>query len=705
MLRRVLESLRREYHDHRMARFAVWVIAYGIALWVVDRFGRGTSTFLWFLFWVTALPTGGYYLFRLQSYVRRRVMWRLRRRLVAAYVFIGMVPIALILVLVWLGLFILSGQFAAFLVANRLSHSSDQLRHLNRAVTHLAEISTETTPRALADYLQKLYVREFHLRPSNYPSLEVTLRVGTEVRAFFLDGRPIANPVTIPSWLGDAEFAAIVSDQGRFQIRAVEFAQTRAGPLRLVLSQPIAPALLDQVGEGIGPVGIVTGKSTGSAVTFQMGQANTGGPAAGGSLMSAPDGRPNPGSAITSQHLVIPPPANSFDFKVYGTSVVAPVVWGGDQERKSEEVLLVYVTSRVFSLSHELLSTLGELSSVYVTIFYVVASIFLVIELISLVIGIRLNRSITVTVDRLYEATERVKRGDFSHRVGLPPTDQLSALGAAFDGMTASVERLLQESLEKTRLEGELEIAREVQRQLFPQLMPDVPGMELHGVCKPARVVSGDYYDFLPSPREGVALVLGDVSGKGISAALLMASIQSALHAQLHDGNAGGEFAGDHVVMPDEVVRRLNNQLYESTPREKYATFFYGVYDGSTHRLSYTNAGHPPPALFRRGRIERLTVGGTVVGLFPSILYEQGAIELEPGDVLLAFTDGMTEPENSYGEEFGEKRLFEVARRCLTCSAEQMVDELYRAVNDWTGSPELQDDMTMLVAKAVHKAP
>ncbi|HLW80038.1 MAG TPA: PP2C family protein-serine/threonine phosphatase, partial [Terriglobia bacterium] len=355
----------------------------------------------------------------------------------------------------------------------------------------------------------------------------------------------------------------------------------------------------------------------------------------------------------------------------------------------------------ILTLNRELLGTLGDFTRIYVFAFEAVAVIFLIIEVVAIVIGIQLTRSMTTTVDRLYQATEKVKKGDLRYRINLPPRDQLSALGEAFDNMTASVERLLRESEEKSRLESELEIAHEVQSRLFPESPPRIPGLELFGLCRPARVVSGDYYDFLRLGDDRVGVVLGDISGKGISAALLMASIQSALHAQFYDGNSSGGAAGAVPISTAEVVGRLNRQLYASTPREKYATFFYGVYDGSTRKLTYTNAGHLPPFLFHQGKVSRLEAGGTVVGLFSSAAYQEAVVALDPGDALLAFTDGVTEPENIYGEEFGEARLLEVAQKALASPSETLVDEICRTVNDWTGEPELQDDMTVVVAKAL----
>ena len=196
-----------------------------------------------------------------------------------------------------------------------------------------------------------------------------------------------------------------------------------------------------------------------------------------------------------------------------------------------------------------------------------------------------------------------------------------------------------------------------------------------------------------------VGLVLGDVSGKGISAALLMAAMQSALRAQIYDETADGQGSALVHLSTAQVVARLNRQLYANTPLEKYVTFFFGIYDARSRNLSYTNAGHLPPMLFRQGKIEFLRTGGTVVGLFPSMAYEVGEIQMEPRDLLLAYTDGITEPENTYGEQFGEARLRDLAKGMLNASPEVLAQTIYRTVDEWTGSPELQDDMTVVLAR------
>jgi sigma-B regulation protein RsbU (phosphoserine phosphatase) len=692
MLTALLKVLLREYRAHRLARFTVWVLAYGAALWSVDQLSGGAPAVLWALFWLAAITCGVYYLGRLLGFIRQRLLWRLRRRLIVTYVFIAIVPIVLIVFLVGLGIYIVNGQFAAFLVARNLRETFDELQQVNRVVAHEAHMDGSLASEKTLDGLQNFYVKELHQHAISYPGLEIVIRIGSQVRAFRLDGTKIQSPLTIPAWFKQEEFAGFVMDRGHLALRSIERGPTAAGSLVVILSQPITQELLDMVGEGIGPVGVVPTGTVQTEPSQRSSQSYL--------HRSTPEGEFDLSESIFSKNLKLPEPVSRFDFIVRGASSLDPVFWEGEKQEVLTAPAFVYVTSRVIPLNRRLLETAGEFSQIYVFAFEAVAVIFLIIEGIALVIGVRLTRSITSTVDRLYGATERVKKGDFSYRIRVPSNDQISALGEAFDSMTASVERLLLESEEKLRLESELEIAREVQAQLFPRSAPEVPGLTLYGVCKAARLVSGDYYDFLKLGEDRVCLVLGDVSGKGISAALLMAAMQSALRAQFYDGYAPTSDSQALPLSTAAVVGRLNLQLYENTPREKYVTFFFGVYDAATRTLTYTNAGHLPPVLLRQGKVERLRVGGTVVGLFSPITYVQAEIQIQPGDLLLAFTDGITEPENIYGEEFGEDRMLEVVRRAQSASPQILVEEIYRSVSDWTGSPELQDDMTLVVAKA-----
>jgi len=200
-----------------------------------------------------------------------------------------------------------------------------------------------------------------------------------------------------------------------------------------------------------------------------------------------------------------------------------------------------------------------------------------------------------------------------------------------------------------------------------------------------------------------LALAIGDVAGKGISAALLMATVQSSMRTQLRAGDELASAAGNGgwpgSWSTARLVSRLNQQLYTFTPPEKFASFYFAVYDDSTGLMTYTNAGHVPPVLLRNGRPVRLEVSGTIVGAFPFSEYEESLIQLHAGDLLVCFTDGITEPENEYGEMFGEERLIELVLKNSNRGVEEIIASVMASVREWTGSPELQDDMTMLLAR------
>jgi sigma-B regulation protein RsbU (phosphoserine phosphatase) len=208
-------------------------------------------------------------------------------------------------------------------------------------------------------------------------------------------------------------------------------------------------------------------------------------------------------------------------------------------------------------------------------------------------------------------------------------------------------------------------------------------------------MVSGDYYDFMALPNDGLAFAIGDVAGKGISAALLMATIQSTMRTQLSAAN-GSPMA--HLSAAT-MVATLNRQLYATTSPEKYATFYFALYDDALHTLTYTNAGHLAPMLLHGNDLQMLDSTGTVVGAFPAARYEEKTVTLEHGDVLLAYTDGIVEPENVYGEMFGEDRLKDLLIKYARADSTELIARTMEAVVHWTGAGELQDDMTMVVAR------
>ncbi len=253
------------------------------------------------------------------------------------------------------------------------------------------------------------------------------------------------------------------------------------------------------------------------------------------------------------------------------------------------------------------------------------------------------------------------------------------------------------EAAQKERLNAELDIAREVQERLFPQELPKVQGLDYFGACRPALGVGGDYYDFLELPDGKFGIAIGDVSGKGIGASLMMASLQASLRGQaIHSGN---DLAG--------LMTHVNTLVYEASTTNRYATFFYAQYDPKTRNLDYVNAGHNPPFLLRPEKddikVITLETGGPVVGMLPSMLarYEQGAIQLEVGDVLVGFTDGISESMNPAEEEWGEDALLEELKLLIGNPADKILPAIVEAADRFANGAKQHDDMTMIVIRVI----
>jgi len=253
--------------------------------------------------------------------------------------------------------------------------------------------------------------------------------------------------------------------------------------------------------------------------------------------------------------------------------------------------------------------------------------------------------------------------------------------------------RLTSRIVEHERLQRDLALAAEVQKHLLPRHSLDTPVAALAALSLPARSVGGDYYDFLDLPGRRTAIALADVAGKGVAAALIMSVVQASLRV----------IASEPGISLPQLAARLNHFIYRSTGTNSYATFFYAQLDESTRELRYVNAGHNPPYLLRadaaRMTVEELTAGGTVIGLFPQARYEEGAVELRPGDVLAVFTDGVPEALNPSGEEFGEERLKTLLGELLHLPVEEMSSRISQALKNWIRDAAQYDDLTYVLMK------
>jgi phosphoserine phosphatase RsbU/P len=637
------------------------ILAWTTPLGLHIRFMRGWLVILFLI----AL---GYIVVRFAQWVRKSLLWGLRNRLVVAYVFIAVVPVVLLLAMAGVSAYLLYFQLGAHMLRDdlngRIAATANVADTLARAFQN--EQATKN-PANLSDALAGPGASALLAGArQNLPGLEVqTASADIEIST---SARPAQN------------FSGLVQSSGKLWIEAVvpghfssdgQFQQNE-----LFVRVPVTTLLLQTLAPDLGPVQLTTFRS------------------------ATPSDKPAEIFPFNGQRLVrsgqissvrpLPPKHGWYDIEISGGSTLDAVLAEKGQPTTTTVPVVAAFSMRPWHLNHRLFTSLGAVGDPLVIALILIGILFLAVWIASLITGIVLTRTITIAVDDLYDATRHVRQGDFTHRIYVRNRDQLGVLAESFNAMTSSVAELIEEQRARHRLENELSIAREVQTQLFPRELPTLPGLELAAVCRAARIVSGDYYDFVKLGDSKLGIAIADISGKGISAALLMASLQAALRGQaILNGHRSTA----------QVVETLNRHLFLNTSDDRYATLFYAEYDAASRTLRYTNAGHCPPFFISGTNVKKLDEGGTVVGLFDHADYQQGTIQAEPGGLLVAFSDGLLEPENVYGEEFGTARLAAEVLRLHDVSAESLAENLLSSVEQWAGTPEQADDMTVIVAR------
>jgi len=699
----------------RIAWAALYVLALDLLLFAVQWLTRHVSPSMSASLggWVTFLSLLAIVLLAIAGFrwLRSQLLWRLRNRLIVTYVFIGVIPVFLLVMISLITLYLLAGQFASFVVTSDITTHLHSMEAANRAIAHHLAAHISGSGKLDAGVLG-------HARPHrpewsrrqvcvwyrNQPKPDC---VGPEGGAGF------ASPSFITG-----DFRDIVRDHGTLYLRTATVLAPES--LRVILSEPLDKDFVEKIAGDLGLIAVYGSQSPAT-------DPHASSPAAAQQSASKPylafeNGKQR---EQTFSAGTIPPASSTLDREITFPIPLQVVDWAtGERQRAGA---LAEVETRPSVLYARLFAALGDYAKGVEYILLSIAIVFAIIELLALFVGTKLTRSITSAVDQLYEATKHINRADFSHRIPVQSNDQLATLANSFNSMTTSIEKLVQEQKEKQRLEGELAIAQEVQAQLYPKLITQLENLEVHGFCRPARTVSGDYYDFLGLNSDKLMLAVGDISGKGISAALLMATIHSAVRAYsiedrsvlrdlklrepaLRETAAVGAAGGSGLILtaelrwteasPAALLTLLNHQLYESTPEAKYATLFLGIYDGETRRLTYSNGGHLPPILISEdGSSQLLSCGGTVVGLFDNLSFPEATVQLRRGDVLVAYSDGVTEPENDYGE-FGEERLIQLVRENRHLPLERITEIVTVAVDDWIGDNEQPDDVTLVLARA-----
>src|SRR5580658_1798206 len=643
----------------RIDLFAMLLILAGAVCALLD-FSGGLFSLLKFL----AVLATVYVVFRFAGWWRTRLLWSLRNRLIVAYLFIAVVPILLILTLVVLAGQILYSQLGAYLlyddIHRRIAMMADITDHIAAAHRALPKgASEDESERVLAEQSHLVHDQEL-------PGLGID----------FSDDPTLLGMV---AGAGKNSFAGLVEEGDKLYLMSLREMPEPKGVRVVTLRLLVTPEFLALIAPDLGAIQLnLTRKFEGG--TRQ------------GILYTSGDTQYETTSPIPAQNRILHPRSNWIDPAVTGFSRLDAVYVGAGGVFDLKRPVLVTFNARPSRLNARIFSSLGELTGSFAILFVAISMVFLLIEIAAFITGFVMTRRITRAVSDLYHATQYVKTGDWTHRVRVERRDQLGALGESFNDMTGSISGLLEESKKRQRLENELSIASEVQNQLFPQKMPSVGGVELEAICKAARTVSGDYYDFIQLSPTHLAIALADISGKGISAALLMASLQAALRSQLLSPDS-------EKMSTADLVARLNMHMVRNTADDRFATFFIAVYDSATRTLRYTNAGHLPGFLISNGTSKHLDKGGMVLGVVEDYVYEEGSVKVPPNALLVQYSDGLVEPENVYGEEFGVRRLQEAAIRVQSSAPGVVGQSLMMAAEEWAGTPEQADDMTVVVAR------
>jgi sigma-B regulation protein RsbU (phosphoserine phosphatase) len=712
----VFRLLRRDPPTGFVHRAAFWLFVGYLALslpgWLpgtVGKFFGDLASLDFFLLLIICVPL-------LWRFIFLQLLWKVRNRLIVTYLLMGLTPVVLFATLAAILLYVFAGQFAIFAASSVVHDELDRIASMNRSLSmHMVHVFDQN-PR-----LRTVEVPPEAIRPSEGEYAGITVAV-------YLDGKRITltpaawdskNDPVVPAWL-HGSFSNLTYDHGQLWLRAADEREMNGHRTVVITSVPLEKENVEAIAAGLGVVSIYPG------VNFTDLQQGSPGQQKGGFDYKVVRSGQNPGrieingenvSQARSRAIVagtLPGKLHFYDVPVGFLAPLTTYDWATRQETS----VYTDVTSRPSVLYRRLFITSLNVGDYVREALIGIAIAFGVLELLAFLAAVRLNRTITKSVHDLYEATLAIDGGNLEHRIQVKRRDQLGALSRSFNSMASSLARLLIEQREKERLQNELAIAQEVQANLFPHGQISLPMLELHGVCLPARTVSGDYYDFLPFGNTGLGMALGDISGKGISAALLMATLHSAVRAYRFAGeelvmegamaltNPRTRRVGEHEVEcaelfeePARILSLLNRHLYRSTQPEKYATLFLAHYDGLNRRLVYSNGGHLPPLLLRANdTVTRLDRGGSVVGLLDELDWDQGTVHLGHDDILIAYSDGVTEPENDFGE-FGEDRLLEVVRSHRHLSLEAISDQVVQELKTWIGAQEQPDDVTLVLAR------
>ena len=674
-------------------KLAVFVI--GLALGGVPQFFAVVDT-------VAGLAAAcglAYFVFHLIVLAKRRLLWRVRRKLILSYVFIGFVPALLLVAFSLLCGFLLFYSFSSYLVQSRLRALSEQSRFLAQSA------ALEIQRAGGRDAAGILALRQANAA-KEYPEVSMAVvpvnRVCGEpgaARASFQTSdvrlqtsgpwSHVDPPSAVPSWIPCEGFTGVLAYSHRrtadgpaedthLMVRSVAFPDAPRSSYAVVVDLLVNDAIRQQLRKETGvELKSVTAVPQGKEEDARPLTGRAGGDEGGGGLPATPGLL----SSLTS----------FIDYHDWSTGASGPM-------SVTSALSIPELYDRISAAEGSVGRTLGQ---GLLIVLFAIGALFLIIQAMALIAGFALAKSLTGSVHALFAGTERVRQGDFTHKIAVRNDDQLGELALSFNSMTASIEDLLRQAAEKKRLEEELRIAHEIQMSLLPQGPLVMAGLSVTALCVPAREVGGDYYDFLPLDDHRVGVLIADVSGKGTSAALYMAELKGLVLS-----------LSEIYTSPRTMLIALNRIIANHLDARSFITMTYAVLDLGERTLTYARAGHTP-LIYVAGHcaagaarhVQILAPDGMVVGLkldngemFERHLVEE-TIPLQPGDLFLLFTDGISEAMNARDDLFGESRLGRLVETHAHLPSEELRERVLREIAAFVGDAPQHDDMTMILLK------
>lgn len=621
-----------------------------------------------------------YFVWKLITLMRRRLLWRVRRKLIISYVFIGVVPALLIIGFFLLGAGLVSMNVSAYLFKDGYDALVEDVGVLAQAAAR--DISGNPSKTS------EILLRSRQVARARHPGLAMALAFVPAPKSSWpaqrVEWDHLPPPAEIPTWVGDKDFAGTVAiplehraDDLHLVVRGVSQASGDAGPVgTVIVDLPVDDQTLDSlydrtsVRAGSVSIGADDGPANRAVAALAVGGDSN------GSLFS-----------------------NSVAF-------LDCVRWVEAQLRPDchASVATTYSVRALWRrVSNAQSAQLGDtpLDTAVLWVLGLVAFLFLIIQGVALLMGLTLARSITSAIHELFMGTERVQQGDFGHRIEVRTKDQLGELAQSFNQMTGSIEGLLQTAAEKKRMDEELRIARQIQMSLLPRGPLDAPGLAITALCVPAREVGGDYYDFFHLPDDRLGVLIADVAGKGTSAALYMAELKGLVLG-----------LSQTQMSPRDMLIEVNRIISDNLDSRSFITMSYGVIDRRAGTMTYCRAGHTPliflpgPASPLAGVAQVLIPSGMVVGLripgaaekFANLL-EEHTIDLAVGDVVVFYTDGISEAMNADSDLFGDSRLSDIIEEHGHLSSGELRERILREIEAFVGGADQHDDMTMILLK------